>query len=31
MIIKEVENDFIKYWIEDDILYSEFKKTYYWN
>ena len=26
MIIKEVENDFIKYWIEDDILYSEFKK-----
>ncbi|GGA64444.1 hypothetical protein GCM10008015_01640 [Flavobacterium palustre] len=26
MVIKFVENDFIKYWIEDDILYSEFKK-----
>lgn len=26
MIIKEVENDFIKFWIEDDILYSQFKK-----
>lgn len=26
MNIKEVENDFIKFWIEDNILYSEFKK-----
>ncbi len=25
MIIKEAENDFIKFWIEDDILYSQFK------
>ena len=24
--MKEVENDFIKFWIEDDILYSQFKK-----
>lgn len=26
MNIKEVENDFVKFWIEDDILYSQFKK-----
>jgi len=26
MIIKEVENDFIKFWMEEDILYSQFKK-----
>ncbi|MEN9908821.1 MAG: hypothetical protein RLZZ540_1970 [Bacteroidota bacterium] len=26
MIIKEAENDFIKFWIEDDILHSQFKK-----
>ncbi|MBA0884159.1 DUF7793 family protein [Flavobacterium undicola] len=25
--MKEVENDFIKFWIEDDILHSQFKKT----
>lgn len=24
--MKEVENDFIKFWIEDNILYSQFKK-----
>jgi hypothetical protein len=24
--MKEVENDFVKFWIEDDILYSQFKK-----
>ncbi len=24
--MKEVENDFIKFWIEDDILHSQFKK-----
>jgi len=27
MIAKEVENDFIKFWIEDGILYSQFKKS----
>jgi hypothetical protein len=26
MNLKELENDFIKFWIEDDILYSQFKK-----
>ena len=26
MNIKEVENDFMKFWIEDGILYSQFKK-----
>jgi hypothetical protein len=26
MNIKEVENDFIKFWIEDGILYSQFKE-----
>ena len=26
MIVKEVENDFIKFWIEDNILHSQFKK-----
>lgn len=26
MNMKEVENDFIKFWIEDGILYSQFKK-----
>lgn len=26
MDIKEVENDFIKFWIEEGILYSQFKK-----
>jgi hypothetical protein len=26
MDIKEVENDFMKFWIEDGILYSQFKK-----
>jgi len=24
--MKEIENDFIKFWIEDDILYSQFKE-----
>lgn len=24
--MKEVENDFVKFWIEDNILYSQFKK-----
>ncbi|GIZ09171.1 hypothetical protein [Flavobacterium sp. UMI-01] len=24
--MKELENDFIKFWIKDDILYSQFKK-----
>lgn len=24
--MKKIENDFIKFWIEDDILYSQFKK-----
>lgn len=26
MVIKEAENDFIKFWIEDGILYSKFKQ-----
>ncbi len=26
MVMKEAENDFMKFWIEDGILYSEFKK-----
>ncbi len=25
--MKELENDFIKFWIENDILYSRFKKA----
>jgi hypothetical protein len=27
MIVKQVENDFIRFWIEDGILHSQFKKT----
>lgn len=26
LIMEEVENDFVKFWIEDSILYSQFKK-----